>query len=385
MHFPKYFIALLFILMLVTGIRCLNDKAEFDHEYSISLRRVPSYQNESWEDVRTGLIWSFSFLGATLPAGSFNSSIRWTSDRIFICDLSRLGFSKEALEALRIIIEKIKATEEYRLKGGVDIGRFLMLTLYSTHHYYRITGMNFSLDEFKSKYISGNPLQFAVTNSGIAFNDRLIQMPLSPDLQNLFYMASEGNGSLHDSSFAEGEFEAFDFMSNGQLRFALFDIHGKLKSAGDTSLSIAGKPGKCMWCHESSVLPMYTINSDLPGYMTSQQFSERITHSAQQLKSHRESLESDVNYSNKQDHTKSELLYIGFMEPSAFRIAMEWGISVEQVQTILNGMQTHTYPEFSFLGNLYHRSAIDLLAPYSSERVPESAREPSAYEPDFFE
>lgn len=334
--------------------------------------------------MRTGLIWSFSFLGAALPEGSFNSSARWSDEKTFTCDLSQLGFSSEALDALQVITERLKFSEEYDERGGIDIGRFLMLTLYSTPHYYRITGMNYSLQEMKEKYFSGNTFEFAVTNSGVAFNDRLIQMDDAASALKVFFAASEGSGNLSDSTFTALEHEVFDVMPNGQMRFALFDANGKRKLSGDSTLGIAGKPGKCMWCHESSVLPLYTTNSDLPGYLTSQQFDDRVTNSGNLISAYRAALNSEVNYLNKQDHTKSELLYIGFMEPSAFRIAHEWGIPVSQVDAKLSGLSTHIYPEFPFLGNLYHRKEVDALAPYSAERVPESAREPSEYEPDFF-
>jgi hypothetical protein len=53
-------------------------------------------------------------------------------------------------------------------------------------------------------------------------------------------------------------------------------------------------------------------------------------------------------------------------------------------ENMLDPLPIHSYPEFPFLGMLYHRDAVDPLAPYESERVPESAREHSSYEPNFF-
>jgi hypothetical protein len=50
----------------------------------------------------------------------------------------------------------------------------------------------------------------------------------------------------------------------------------------------------------------------------------------------------------------------------------------------MKNLPAHVYYEFPFLGNLYYRSWADSLAPYRTIKTPESAREASAYEPDFF-
>ena len=100
------------------------------------------------------------------------------------------------------------------------------------------------------------------------------------------------------------------------------------------------------------------------------------------LNTYRKSLRQDIDYSKTLDHTFTEILYISFMEPSAERLASEWGIPVEQVTEKLKGLPTHTHHEFPYLGTLYNRKDVESLSPYSIIRVPESAREPSEYEPD---
>lgn len=356
-----------------------------ENKYAISFRWIKSYETEQWDNVRTGLIWSFSFLGAELPAGSFDASLKWLNDKTFRCDLSKLGFSVSALEALSVITDKLKASEEYKKNDAIDIGRFLMLTLYSTHHYYKITGASSSLNSFKDLHAFNNPLSFAVTNSGVAWGDRLVKINAAPSFSHLSFIATEGSGMIADSTFSESEHECIDLMANSQLRFAMYDAAGNLKLSANNLLSVAGKPGKCMWCHQSNFSPLFYLNDDVPGYMTSQQFVDTIYSFRDRLSEQRKASSTDVIYENLQDHTQSELLYITFLEPSAERIANEWGVAVSAVNDVMKNLSTHIYPEFPFLGNLYHRSWVDSLAPYKTIRTPESAREECIYEPDFFD
>jgi hypothetical protein len=373
------------VIIMISLSRCTYDSVEeLDNKYSITFRWIKAYEAEKWADVRTGLIWSFSFLGAELPSGSFDASLKWTSDTKFKCDLSGLGFNVSALESLSVIADMIKASEEYEKNGAIDIGRFLMLTIYSSKHYFKITGVPATLNSFKAMHSFSSTIPFAVTNSGVALSDRLIRINESSSISHLACIASEGNGIIADSSFTEEEYETIDLMSNSQLRFGVYDDDGKLKVSANNLLSVAGKPGKCMWCHESNFSPLFYLNNDVTGYMTSQQFVDTIYSFRSRVEEQREIVSSDVIYTNLQDHTQSELLYISFLEPSAERIANEWGVSVSSVSERMKNLPTHIYPEFPFLGNLYYRSWADSLAPYRTEKVPESAREASVYEPDFF-
>lgn len=385
MPISKILTCIFLLLLVLIHVRCANEKAALNTEWKIGLRWVSAYEDESWDDVRTGLLWSFSFLGASLPVGSFDASIVWVNDQLFICDFSKLGFSYGALVSLQVIFDRLKASEEYKLKGGIDLGRFLMLTVYSSHHYYRITGMNKSYTSLKEKYMSDSILQFAINNSAVAIEDRLIHMPSTTNSSSIaFYSASEGIGKIAYSSFSVRAHETFDLMPNGQLRFAIYDSTGNLEPSADPIISLAGKPGKCMWCHESNAQTLFTEVDDLPGYLTSEKFIDRVELTNEKLIEIRNAVSTDLVFSNKQDHTQSELLYISFMEPSSYRMAHEWGISLHEAEIILSNLATHSYSEFPFLGMLYQRSAVDSLAPYATEKVPESAREYSSYEPNFF-
>lgn len=385
MQISKICFCLFIIGMLLTEVRCVKEKAADYNPWSISLRWIPAYQDESWDQVRTGLLWSFSFLGATLPAGSFDGALTWENDRLFTCDFSRLGFSKEALLSLQVIFDRLKATEEYRIKGGIDIGRLLMLTIYSSNHYYRITGMHASHNTLSELHLSDSIVQIALTHSAVTSENRLIKMPAVTNSSSLaFYSASEGTGSIANSSFSAQIHETMEVMPNGQLRFAIYDLQGNLLPSANALISAAGKPGKCMWCHESKALTLFQEPDHIPGYLTAQEFMNRVALTNKELAEIRNALSTDLVFANQSDHTQSELLYISFMEPSAYRIANDWDLTMDEAAIVLADLPTHEYAEFPFLGILYHRETIDLLSPYKSEKVPESAREYSFYEPDFF-
>jgi hypothetical protein len=385
MQISKICFCLFIIGILLTEVRCVKEKAADYNPWSISLRWIPAYQDESWDHVRTGLLWSFSFLGATLPAGSFDASVTWKNDRLFTCDFSKLGFKKEALLSLQVIFDRLKASEEYSAKGGIDLGRLLMLTIYSSNHYYRITGMHASYNTLNELHLSDSILQLALTHSAVASENRMINMPAAINSASLaFYSASEGTGSIADSSFATQIHETMELMPNGQLRFAIYDLQGNLLPSANTLISAAGKPGKCMWCHESKALTLFQEQDDVPGYLTAQEFMERVALTNEELTEIRNALSTELVFANQSDHTQSELLYISFMEPSAYRIANDWDLTIDEATIVLADLPTHEYAEFPFLGLLYQREAVDLLAPYKTERVPESVREHSFYEPDFF-
>ena len=263
----------------------------------------------------------------------------------------------------------------------MDVGRFIMLTLNSSYHYYAITGAKRTLSEFKANYNFENT-QGAIINSSIAKGHRLASVAQGSDISQIAFVVAEGEGSITDGTFHEVEFETLDIMPNGQLRFALYDKNGNLKSSASPALTDAGKPAKCLWCHEIKIQPLNFMES-VAGYYTYEQFKSIIQEDQNILDLYRTLLPSDIDFTKKQDHTFGELLYISFMEPSAFRLAQEWSITESEVGSILGGLNTHKHHEFSFLGDkLFVRIDVDDFAPYDVARVPENAREYSVYEPE---
>ncbi len=197
------------------------------------------------------------------------------------------------------------------------------------------------------------------------------------------FIAEEGVGKVEDGSFKVQELECIDIMPNGQFRFGLYNLSGMLKTAGDSMISLAGKPAKCLWCHETALQQSFTPDPFVPGFLSKEEFRAIINQRMGEIQIYRDGLNSDLDFSRTQDHALMERLYISFMEPSAFRLAHEWGLGPEAVHQRLTGLPTHLHPELPFLGDLYKRSAVDPLAPHDALPVPESAREASLFEPDY--
>lgn len=380
---PTFCIQLLSVIVsvFIVAYSC-TDRTDANHQIEIDLRWIKSFEGESKEKVMTGLMWNLSFLGAALPRGSMRDAVTWKDDSRFTLKLSRVGFSKQALAALNELVRQLKESDEYKSKGAIDLGRFISLTLTSSYHYYRITGVSSTLTEFRSHHTFEDSLA-AIVESGVALGNRVIEIAKGNTLAHVAFIAHEGFGTLADSSFQEKEFESFDFMPNGQLRFVIYDSLGKLKSSGSAAITNAGKPSKCLWCHEIGIhLPF--AKTDVPGYYSLARFKELITEKMAIVEKHRSALDTDIDFSQRQDHTQAELLYLTFMEPSAERLALEWELSVDSVQVLLTNVTPHKQKEFSILGDkVYYRHEIDSMAPYEHLQVPTDAREPSLFEPDY--
>ena len=82
-----------------------------------------------------------------------------------------------------------------------------------------------------------------------------------------------GTGSIRDGTFERKDIEFLDLMKNGQLRFALYDLNGQLKTSTSPSLTAAGKPGKCVWCHQIRLQIARRNVTDLDGYHTTKSFN----------------------------------------------------------------------------------------------------------------
>jgi hypothetical protein len=382
----KFILLYVFILfscaVIVSCTKKDNSTVVTDNASTITLRWVKSYDNETKDKVETGFKWALLFLGAQLNEGSYEQSAQWQDEKLTV-DFSKLGFSPEGLDALKKLIAELKQSGEYKDKGGIDIGRFIMLTLNSPYHYYAITNAPKTYNEYKNR-LSFDNKKAAIIESNIAKGHRLIDVPdpNQNDLMKSGFASAEGSGKINDGTFKITELEVFDFMPNGIFRFMLYDESGKLKPAGDTALGGAGKPSKCLWCHEIVISPAFISKTPADGYYTPKEYEDIITRQTEKITKYRKSLKQDIDYGKTQDHTFTEILYISFMEPSAERLAKEWGIPVQQVKEKLKGLPTHTHDEFPYLGTLYDRNDIDKLSPYSSIRTPNSAREPSEYEPD---
>ena len=347
-------------------------------ELAIELRWVKGYGAEKRSQVETGLRWGLSFLGAALP--SERRAFAWHDDRLRL-DLDAAGILPETRAAWVQLLAVLKHSDEYQVTGGLDIGRFLVLTLCSSRQYFALTGAASSFEQFRRRHPFSVQLA-AIVQSDIAHGNRLLEFGQGDRFDQVFVVAYEGHGSLARGDFEKAEIETIDFMPNGQLRFGLYGLEGQMKSAASAEFTDAAKPSKCLWCHEIRLQPPFKNSTDVAGYPSAEALRALIGSKMQLVASYRATLHSQIDYRRTDDHTFAELLYLSFSEPSAERLASEWRLPLAAVRLRLAGFKTHRNAEFRSLGNdLYDRAEVDQLAPYPTLRVPTQIREVSSYEP----
>ncbi|MBS0579619.1 MAG: hypothetical protein JSR36_10200 [Proteobacteria bacterium] len=349
-------------------------------ELTIQLRWIKGYPAETRRNVETGMDWALSFLGATLPSVS-QDLYSWHGNVVTL-DLDAAGLAPEAAPAWIALLATLKASDEYRRVGALDIGRFVTLTLCSSPQYFALTGASPSFAEFQARHPQERK-SAAVVESGIAKGNRLVEIGPPGRVADIFFVAFEGTGSIADGSFNKVEIETLDFMPNGQLRFGLYDLAGHQKPGTTPELTDAGKPSKCLWCHEINLQQPYKNVTDLPGYYSTAEFRNIVRERMNAVRLYRANLKSRVDFSRTNDHTYAELLYLSFAEPSAARLALEWNEPEAKIRQMLAGSRTHAQRERPVLGDqLYDRADIDRFAPYQTIRVPSQLREAGGYDPD---
>ena len=146
------------------------------------------------------------------------------------------------------------------------------------------------------------------------------------------------------------EYETLDLMQNGQVRFGIYNKDGFRISNSDPQHSNAGKPAKCIWCHESEIQPLFNIQDNYDGFIPYLDFKDLLIDFKVTHRNLQNSLVDGVDFQESLQHIQTELLYISFMEPSAKRLSIEWSININEIENLLDGIPTHNYDEFPFLG-----------------------------------
>jgi hypothetical protein len=373
----KNAVTLLAVLLLGS---CGDAPPRGDPALSIDLRWIQSYEDETKADVKTGLEWTLSFLGAALPARG-PDPLSWRGE-VLTLHLDYAGIDSSVLPRWQRLLALMKASEEYRATGALDIGRFVAMTLCSANHYYALTNASTDYERARANR-SFAAERVAIVESGVSLGSRRLEIAEGATLADIAFVAHEGTGAISQDTLVPEERELLDVMPNGQLRFALYGADGALKPVADPKLTAAGKPAKCLWCHETHLLRPFYARTSVPGYVSIGDFEQRIARRMDDLRAARSTLVSRIDFARQQDHTYAELLYLAFYEPSAERVAREWGVPVARVQETLSRLPTHAREEFDFLGQrLYRRADVDALAPYDVLEPPTDPREPSSYEPD---
>ena len=329
------------------------------------------------------MLWTLSYLGAELPKNSLDSSIIWIDKQTFSLNFSALGFGKHALKALKTITDSLKTTSLYKKQHAVDLGHFIAITLGSSWHYYSITEAPPTLTEFLAKKETGQMICFPLNLSAISNHHRIIKINPSETLTHTFFMAEEGEGDVTMGSFIPKETEVIDIMKNGQLRVMIYDANGYLIAAASKLYSNAGKPAKCIWCHEIAVPGLLTKPDSIVGFIGPTEFKEKIRIQNSLLNNYRQNLSSDIDFTKTQDHTYQEIIYTSYMEPSLKRLSQEWNISVKKLEKILNTKTKHTHHEFKFLGELMERQDVLYKNALLPGKLPGNIREESDIEPNY--
>jgi len=344
---------------------------------------APALQTK--EEFTTGLAWLFSYLGAKLPAEKFKEGVKFIESKKIEIDINELGFSEPAINNLEKLISLVKQTQEYKTQGGVDAGRFFALSFNNTYHYYKITGAPKTFNDFSTKYASLAYKTFVCDTSSISSSSRIFNYTVDDlNIQKNYFVSQEGNGRYSNGSFVKsGIIEAFDYMDNGQPRFVIYNQQGDLYAPKDRVAHPAGKPAKCMWCHESGMQPLFSGTGNIPGFVSTADFLEDQRVFTNKLKAFHAQTNAQINFSDNKAHTQGEYIYLCFNEPNAARLADEWNLSEEAVKRTLTGITTHNNPEFPFLREVYYRSQIEKYAPYTSIAVSDEMREATNNEPNY--
>ncbi len=353
-------------------LSCGNDDQvyeEIDDNLIVNLKWHKAYDEDTFEKQITGLQWSMSYLGATRVIKKDHSTSFIYENPMITIDVSKLGFSDQALKVFEKLHKTIKSSEEYQKNNAIDIGKYIVLTLGEPDNYYPISGVPNSLTKLKDKYKIHKDEGYA-NNSSISNVDRVFSFSSQKNNKQLF-LSTE----IDPLSKQPLEFESVEIMSNGQLRFGVYDVNGVLKSAANKEVTDAGKPGKCIWCHEVSIQPFFENQNDIGGYITFEAFQDTLKTSNSMLMQYQNAIWENLNFVNQQNHYLMEISYISFLEPSLERVANEWGMSTDETKEILKNLDTHTHHEFTVLGELYHRKDIDNLSPFVTIKHPNSVRE----------
>ncbi len=340
----------------------------------IYLKWNKSYEKDALERHKTGLTWALSFLGSTIALDSTLTGITHKKDIIQL-DVTKVGFPEKAIPHLQALNTVIQNSEEYQRKGTIDLGRYIALTIGSPNHYYKIVDVPLQLFDLKNTYTFDTLTAF-INNSSISKIDREIQYSIQNDSYKRAFISSERDTITGEIQ----EFETVELMPNGLSRFALYDTKGNLKPDGDEAVTRAGKPAKCMWCHESGIQQLFRKQLDVEFHLSSKDFLDSLKRYNHELRVYQDRVWQDSLIKNRRLHTEMEISYITFMEPSIEQLANEWQVSKRDVKNKVAHLKSHRHHEFGFLGDLYHRRDIDTLAPFQVLEVPEYIREVSKNE-----
>jgi hypothetical protein len=338
----------------------------------LNLKWNKAYPDDTMDKSAVGLQWALSYLGAKSP-----EQLESAGNEVIKINLNELGFSENAMEKLTKLHIVIKLSQEYQTNNAIDLGRYVSLLIGAPEHYYAITGVPAHLEDLLANYTL-KPEKGYVNHSDVSLVNRNIQFSEQQNFKQVFLSAETDpvTGQIF-------EYETVEIIENGQLRFGIFNADGNRQNNANPEHTNAGKPAKCMWCHESNIQQLHFEQTNVSGFLTYPQLQNTLISYNQLLRDQRLALSGGVNFSQTQDHAYAELLYISFMEPSVERLSEEWQMPVDEIQALLIGLPTHIYEEYPFLGTLYRRADIEVFSPFAGLPVSSNVREQSEIEVNY--
>ncbi len=364
------------IILLITSCASENYSDLIETNTTLNLK-FNTYQTGTNTSARIGLDWALSQIGASKTVASFNGITQ--QENIFTIDYEQLGFNENAKNQLEKLHQKIKNSQEYKTTNAIDLGRYVALIIGASEHYYKINNVPENINVILDNYTL-QPSKGYVDNSLISNKHRIVEFSEQNELNQLF-LATEVAPNTGEIL----EYETIEIMKNGHLKFGIFNANGIRKNNATPTISSAGKPGKCMWCHESKISQLFSVQNDFSGYLSYLELQDTLVNFNENLIEKQLALFNGVDFSQHQNHTKMELLYISFMEPSIEVLSKEWNLSISQTQNKLQNLTTHLHEEFAFLGELYHRNEVEEFAPFTSLAISTSVREASVIEVNYLE
>ena len=347
-----------FLFICLVFEMCKMHKNELSQD-EIVLKWHQSYNTETKRDIEIGLQWIFLYLGASCTEINMQHGLSWVDNRVFELKIDQLGFEMESLNVLRSLLNELKQSPEYKKHQCLDVGLFVMNIYNKSENYYKITQVPRTQSEFVTSHNFDDRFEFvtAYGESCVSSGIRLFNVAQSKQLTEIAYWAKEGTGETVEN-FQVKEFEVFDFMSNGQPRFAIYDLDGSLKNGADSEVSIGGKPAKCMWCHTSSVQPIISAASSIEGFERLDSFSRLIKKQNNIRKRYLRNQSYDFVVDSLSQHSLAELLYFTYEYPTPQRLISE-GISRSEVEKL----EYHKNIEYKFFDlvfdSMVHRHEID--------------------------
>lgn len=366
-------LGVIFSFLLVS---CLKSKTIPYESDTIILRWHKSYDSNTFQNAIDALDWGLSHIGAKNRISSENQL--GALNRLIV-DPDLIGLPHEGEQVLRQLHTVLVQSEFYKKNGWLDVGQYLTFLIGSSPHYYALTGVPYYLNEWEEQYEILSVAGY-INNSGISVNPREVNFSQQVDL-NQFFVSKEIDSISNEAL----EFEAFDIMENGQLRFGVYDANGNRINVAAPVFSNAGKPGKCMWCHESAIQPLLSPQINLQGYLPAEQLDDTLWYYRLNHKNQQALLLNGVDFTDMGGHVGMELSYISYLEPSAEQLALEWGVEVEEVLSILSELETHEQEEYPFLGERFWRHEVNEFSPISFLASPKDVRESTGQEINLLE